>query len=53
MNKLYLEVPLVGLTVAVRRIRKPHAPALALRETKEVLIGVEKKNITTFDNCSL
>ena len=52
MNKLYLEVPLVGLTVAVRRIRKPHAPALALRETKEVLIGVEN-DITTFDNCSL
>ena len=52
LNKLYLEVPLVGLTVAVRRIRKPHAPALALRETKEVLIGVEN-DITTFDNCSL
>ena len=44
MNKLYLKVLLVGLTVAVCRIRKPHGPALALRETKEVLIGVEKRH---------
>ena len=52
LNKLYLKVPPVGLTVVVCHIRHPHEPALALRETKGVLIGVEK-DITTFDNCSL
>ena len=32
LNKLYLRVPPVGLTVAVCHIRHPHEPAPALRE---------------------